>query len=275
MNIKTLFFAITCMFSFSLVNAQDELYKKNGDLIEAKVIEVGTKVITYQKAGNPEGPVYKINKDDIARIVYANGSDDVFAAFDTRKDRETRSKKNYGNNIIGFMPMQITSNVGVGLSYERVLDKNGILSFYMPVTIAFENNNSYDPYYGPIPVNGGNNPSPTFYIMPGLKFYPTGGKGVVRYSVGPNLTYISGKSYRGTNFIYDNNGNIIGQDLGGWSQRTALGIMVTNGLNINPTSHLHLGLELGLGFTYFDQANNQNLNTDAIAQFGFKIGYRF
>lgn len=275
MNIKTLLFAITCLFSSSFVNAQDELYKKNGDLIEAKVIEVGTKVITYQKAGNPEGPVYKINKDDIARIVYANGSDDIFSAFDARRDSEPRSKKKYGNNIIGFMPMQITSNVGVGLSYERVLDKNGILSFYMPVTIAFENNNSYDPYYGPLPVNGGNNPSPTFYIMPGLKFYPTGGKGVVRYSVGPNLTYISGKSYRGTSLIYDNNGYVIGQDPGGWSQRTALGIMVTNGLNINPTSHLHLGLELGLGFTYFDQVNNQNFNSDAIAQFGFKIGYRF
>ena len=65
MNIKTLFVAITCMLFFSFANAQDEIYKKNGKMLEVKVTEVGPKVISYQKAGNPEGPVYKIEKGEI------------------------------------------------------------------------------------------------------------------------------------------------------------------------------------------------------------------
>ncbi len=272
MNIRTLFTAIACLLSISFTYAQDEIHKKNGDVMEAKVIEVGTRVITYHKANNPEGPIYKIDKDDIAKISYANGTEDNFGPMRVQRETEHRKPVKYGNNIIGFMLMQITSGVGVALSYERVLDHNGILSFYMPVTVAFTDN-TYDPVYGTGGV--GNSTFPTYYIMPGLKFYPTGSKGVVRYAVGPNLAYISGQRYRGMELIYDDNGNITGQTQAGWKQRSALGIMVTNSLNINPTGHLHLGLELGLGFTYFDKVDNMNMNTDGIAQFGFKIGYRF
>jgi len=272
MNIKTLFIAITCLLSFSFAQAQDEIHKKNGDVLEVKVTEVGTKLISYQKANNPDGPVYKIEKDHISKIVYANGSEDNFGPMRAQRETEHRKPVKYGNNIIGFMPMQITSGVGLGLSYERVLDKEGILSFYMPVTVAFAEN-GIDPYY--VGTGTSNNTAPTFYIMPGLKFYPTGGKGVVRYAVGPNLVYINGQSYSYSNLVYDNNGNVIGQTTPGWKQRSALGVMVTNSLNINPTGHLHLGLDLGIGFTYFDKVDNMNMSNEAIAQFGFKIGYRF
>ncbi|MCB0698146.1 MAG: hypothetical protein KDC07_12325 [Chitinophagaceae bacterium] len=271
MNIKTLFITIICIGSFSFAYAQDELHKKNGDVMDVKVIEVGPKLISYQKSDNLDGPIYKIEKDHVSHIVYANGSEDNFAPVRAERETSHRKQVKYGNNIVSFIPMEITSGVGIGLSYERVIDKKtGILSFYMPVTIAFANDN-YDPVLG---TTSGNTP-PTYYIMPGLKFYPTGSKGVVRYAVGPNLAYISGQQYSGTEFIYDNNGNIIGQTTPGWEQRTALGIMVTNSLNINPNAHLHLGLELGLGFTYFDKVGNTNLNTNSIGQFGFKIGYRF
>lgn len=269
MNFKTLLLSFVAVIAINTTYAQDKLYKKNGDMMEVSVTEITPRTITYKKTGNPEGPSYTINKGEVAKIIYPNGSEDYFGEADKKASGRKRNTK-YGNNIISIMPLQITSNVGVGIAYERVIDKDGILSFYLPATIAFVSN-AVDPVTGIATNNTRNNP--TFYIMPGLKFYPTGGKGVVRYSVGPNLTYITGKEYV-NNFIYDDMGNIIGQDIGD-KQRSALGIMVTNGLNINPNAHLHLGLELGIGFTYFNKIGNVNDNSEPIAQFGFKLGYRF
>ena len=56
-----------------------------------------------------------------------------------------------------------------------------------------------------------------------------------------------------------------------------LGMMITNSLNVNPTKRLHMGLELGLGFTYLDNIDNNNFSDGPLnlVQFGFKVGYRF
>jgi hypothetical protein len=35
-------------------------------------------VVEYKKVSNLEGPVYEINKEDISKIVYSNGEEDVF-----------------------------------------------------------------------------------------------------------------------------------------------------------------------------------------------------
>lgn len=185
-----------------------------------------------------------------------------------------KSQKDYGNNLVAFAPLQISEGVGLGLSYERVLDKkNGILSLYIPIIFSF-NDLATDPYISPGP--GGTtttNNNRSLYVMAGLKFYPTGSKGVVRYAIGPTFAYITGQKYV-NEYIYDNQGMIIGQDIGNRT-RTAIGIMVNNSLNINPTSNLYLGLELGLGFTYFNKVGNIETNPQALAQFGFKLGYRF
>lgn len=255
---------LVCHASYS----QDKLYKKNGDMMEVNVTEITPRVVTFKKADNTNGPTYTINKADVARIEYDNGSEDVFG--EVERDTKKLSKKpvKYGNNIISLMPMQLlTEGVGLGLAYERALDKNNILSFYLPVAVAFTSFNN-----APGGTTIGSS-SPMFYFMPGLKFYPTGGKGVVRYSVGPNIAYVTGEEYV-NELLYDQNGNIIGQNQGMMS-KSALGIMVTNGLNINPTPHIHIGLELGLGFTYFNQVGNVNYNTRELVQFGFKMGYRF
>ncbi|MCB0700537.1 MAG: hypothetical protein H6551_04355 [Chitinophagales bacterium] len=246
--------------------AQDQLTKKNGDVLEVKVKEVSARTISYTKADNPNGPAYVISRNEVASIVYENGSEDVFSEVEQRKVSTPKNVK-YGNNIIGLAPLQITRGIGVGLTYERVIDKNNILSFYLPVTVAFTGFN--DPVTGTGVVES----RPAYYFMPGLKFYPTGGKGIVRYGVGPNLVLALSEDYR-NELIYDNMGNIVGQDIG-WRSRTTFGIMVTNSLNINPTSHLHLGLELGVGFSYINKLAGVSTDPIGLAQFGFKVGYRF
>lgn len=264
MHIKTLLLAIAGTLALHSAIAQDKLYKKNGDMIEVKVTEINTRTVSYKKSGNTGGPTYTIAKADVSKIVYDNGTEDFFGP--AEENRPARKNVNYGNNIISVMPMQIlTYDVGVGIAYERVLDKAGILSFYLPIMVEFDGaNNNRHGFMHPV-----GKTYPAYYIMPGLKLYPTGGKGVIRYGVGPNLAYRTGKEYQ---LKYDNMGNIIGE---GEETSNLLGIMVTNSLNINPTKNIHLGLELGLGFTYFNKVAGVEMGTDPLAQFGFKIGYRF
>jgi hypothetical protein len=174
------------------------------------------------------------------------------------------SRSDYGNNILSFSPLQVSDRgVGFALSYERVLDKNrNLVSFYFPITAALNNFNN-DDYQ-------------TYYFMPGIKIYPTGGKGVIRYGVGPNITYATGKMNVQEQLL-DPSGGFIGTKMVE-KDFYKLGMMITNSLNVNPTKRLHMGLELGLGFTYLDNIDDNSFSSDGpfnLAQFGFKVGYRF
>ncbi len=253
-------------------SAQDKMYKKNGDIVNSKITEVTNRSVSYKRADNPDGPVYSINKAELQRIEYQNGTEDVFFEPTEKPMASKQNTKKYGNNIIAIAPLQLNEGAGFGLSYERVLDKNGIMSFYLPATVSFDNNNFSSNTY---PYTSSNNKTNLiYYFMPGIKFYPTGSKGVVRYAVGPSISVMTGN--REVNkFTYDNMGNVTGQYVGNVN-RFSLGVIINNSLNICPTPHLYLGLELGLGVTYIDQEGGKNTgNTNTIGQFGFKIGYRF
>jgi hypothetical protein len=60
--------------------SQDEITFRNGDILKAKIIEVGTADITYKKADNLTGPSYTAKKDKVFMIKYENGTKDVFEA---------------------------------------------------------------------------------------------------------------------------------------------------------------------------------------------------
>jgi hypothetical protein len=279
MTHKSLLLACCSLLLLSVnTNAQDKLYKMNGESVNVKVKEVTSREITFKKADNPDGPTYSIGTREVERIEYQNGSEDVFNKAVTH--RLTKAEKvKYGKNIIALAPLQITDGIGLGLSYERVLDKKGIISFYLPFAMSF-NDDNYTSGVSPTPLgnnNGYNNNRfqyNSYYIFPGVKIYPTGSKGKVRYSVGPSLALIFGQTVTGgiigTNPA--NNYPLYGDYL---ADRFTLGIMVNNTLNIQPTPHLYMGLELGLGVSYLNTVNNVNVGQTGIGQFAFKMGYRF
>lgn len=66
------------MFSQDLL-AQDTIVKLNGQVIPAKVIEVGTNAIRYTKSDIKEGPVFVDYKTDIAYVRYSNGQKEVYS----------------------------------------------------------------------------------------------------------------------------------------------------------------------------------------------------
>jgi hypothetical protein len=64
--------------SFKDENECEEIITRNGDIIEAKIIEIGVAEIKYKKCSNIEGPSYSILKSDVLMIKYKNGDKDVF-----------------------------------------------------------------------------------------------------------------------------------------------------------------------------------------------------
>ncbi len=280
MYLKTIILSVLALSAFCATYAQDKIYKRDGEIIEAKVKEVSPQSITYKRFDNQDGPEYSINKNDVEKIKYQNGTVDEFEdRADKRRypgapfARSPRSEKNshiqYNKNIIAIAPLQLTENgIGFSLSYERELDKRGILSFYIPAMLTFDINNSSTNVNYPYNSNQSVNADPMFYVMPGIKFYPTGSHGKVKYSVGPALVIADGKH---TDYTYDLNGNYTQVQ----EDHFIFGAIVNNSLNINPTAHLNLGLDFGLGGSYVNKLNGVNQGITTLTQFSFKIGYRF
>ncbi len=167
------------------------------------------------------------------------------------------------DKLLTIAPIQFTENgVGFSIAYEQAIDKEGIVAYNLPLVATFDlsnnNNNSYYGYYGVR-----QHQDAMFYFMPGLKFYPTGSHGKVKYAIGPSVVVGAGE-YTSNDYYYQNT-----------RDKFILGIMVNNSLNMNVTKNLYMGLELGFGFTYLRQYDGVTQNMGGLAQGAFKMGLRF
>ena len=75
---KKLIFSISAILFFSTLFAQDYIYKKDGNEIKAKVIEITTDVIKYKKFDFQDEPLYNIKIEDVFMVVYENGQREVY-----------------------------------------------------------------------------------------------------------------------------------------------------------------------------------------------------
>jgi len=73
--------AVFCFFAVGVfsVNAQDLIVLKNGNMIEAKVVEISPKEIRYKRADHLDGPTIVLPANDVLSIRYANGRTDVIS----------------------------------------------------------------------------------------------------------------------------------------------------------------------------------------------------
>lgn len=69
------FIMLACVF---VGVAQDIIMKKDGTLLNGKVVEITEQEVKYRKADNPDEPVYTVKIADVSRINYDNGASDVF-----------------------------------------------------------------------------------------------------------------------------------------------------------------------------------------------------
>ena len=86
--------------------AQDVITTKDGDDIQAKVIEITETDVMYKKYSNPNGPTYILSKSDILIVRYENGEKEVF--------KDTPKSNVYKPNT--------TQNVTPGMRYSQYKD---------------------------------------------------------------------------------------------------------------------------------------------------------
>ncbi len=295
--LKTALYVIILSCGAVPVIAQDKIYKTDGSVLESKVKQVGVKAIVFKRFNNQDGPEYTILKKEVVKIVYENGTTDMFNQRepDDREEGLVHSKtsghvkkgtKKYGNNFIAVTPAAYTvamdgsmNDVGVGISYERLLDKKGHIGLNLPVLMCFTSNrdfNNYRYYYG------GNNPSysgnyHSFFFEPSLKFYPASSREAVRYSLGASLFCSLGTE---PSAVYSyNNYYGSGTPTEGTYQYSIIGFMLANSVNIMAGNHVYMAIDLAAGVPVSD---NRHANKDGLEfllgpflQFGFKLGYRY
>ncbi|HEY0030168.1 MAG TPA: hypothetical protein VGC65_05375 [Bacteroidia bacterium] len=74
------------------VFSQDNIIKKNGDEIKAKVVEVGTTEIKYKKFEKQSGPTYAISKSEVFMIKYEDGTKDVLNPIEEKKAEPAKTE---------------------------------------------------------------------------------------------------------------------------------------------------------------------------------------
>lgn len=79
------FFLLTfCLVAPVFFYSQDTICMRNGDRIDAKVEQIDPDYIKYKRFSNPNGPLYVVERQDVAEIRYGNGSADVFTPEETQ-----------------------------------------------------------------------------------------------------------------------------------------------------------------------------------------------
>ncbi|MEP7318790.1 MAG: hypothetical protein ABI921_08605 [Panacibacter sp.] len=121
---------VILLFS-NIVFSQDQIIKRNGQVIKAKVIEVGTSEIKYKLPDNIDGPLYAIDKNQISKIIYENGHIDNFTTDIKDTGNYTGQlrkaiKVDFLAPLLGFSQFSFEKSTGVGKSYELTLGIIGL-----------------------------------------------------------------------------------------------------------------------------------------------------
>lgn len=74
----------------------DQIVLRNGDVIDAKIKEVGVNEIRYKKCDRLDGPDYTITKRDVLSIKYSNGEVERFSA-SVQSNNSSGSRQSYNS----------------------------------------------------------------------------------------------------------------------------------------------------------------------------------
>ena len=75
---KIIFTLLLSIIASASCFSQDTIAKRNGENIQAKVLEVSPAEIRYKKFDNPDGPTFLIPKTEVLMLRYENGTRDIF-----------------------------------------------------------------------------------------------------------------------------------------------------------------------------------------------------
>ncbi len=123
---KRLFLLLLSFLALYTSNAQDKIFRKNGQVVKAKIIEVGTAEIKYKLTDSTESPIYVLEKDRISKIQYENGTVEKMTL--DLKDPEQYTgqlrkaiKIDFFGPLLGYTQITYEKSTSVGKSYELSL----------------------------------------------------------------------------------------------------------------------------------------------------------
>ena len=79
-NMKKLVSLLLGIFICASMFAQDIILKRDNTIIPAIVEEISDSEVVYRSYDNPDGPRYRVSKDNIAQIKFQNGTSQIFEA---------------------------------------------------------------------------------------------------------------------------------------------------------------------------------------------------
>lgn len=91
---KNLLFLVSFIFLSLVVVGQDTLYKRNHEVLVVKISEVGLDEVKYKLWGYESGPVVVIAKDQLLKIVFANGMTQYTTPEMTNPENYASQKRN-------------------------------------------------------------------------------------------------------------------------------------------------------------------------------------
>ena len=118
--------AVICLLTVLYTTAQDKIHRKNGQLVNGKVLEVGSSEIKYRMGDSTETMIYVLERDRINKIEYGTGRVERFTA--DLKDPEQYTgqlkkaiKVDFFGPLLGYSQITLEKSTGVGKSYELTL----------------------------------------------------------------------------------------------------------------------------------------------------------
>lgn len=134
---KIILFLHLVFFTHFLI-AQDVIIKSDKTAIKANVIEVGLVEIKYTLYGTMDDKVYVISKNEVSRIAYVNGKEDVF----TVNELAILPERNHGfKHCITMKPLSPAFGF-VGIGYQCFLHpKRAFVAEFGMISPRIGNNN--------------------------------------------------------------------------------------------------------------------------------------
>ena len=125
-------------------NAQDKIYKRGGDIILARIQEIGVDEVKYKLFDEKDGPTYGIEKDRVVKIIFQNGRTETYKSSlkdpDLYKGQSKNALKlNFLSPLLGYTQ----------LGYERSLKPGRSIEFNLALIGLGKNTVIDQIYYGP------------------------------------------------------------------------------------------------------------------------------
>lgn len=186
-------------------------------------------------------------------------------------------------NMVSLHPLAAMDiGIGVGAGYERIFGAKHNFGLVLPVFIVFDNKTAAESTNVTNNNESGNKFDNYFYFAPGFKFYPSG-HNKITYAVGPSFIF----GFANSKFDVVSLDNY-GQETIATVKyaRKRFGVLINNYVSYDIAKSLYIGLDGGIGLSYFDKASYSGAESyaglgsirkgvDVAGQFSFSIGYKF